>query len=611
MALQSIVSININDHTYTNFKNLTISQAVNDHHQFEVTFRWDDLGQADQSLFEKCQELIGSPLDIIIEPSDASMQVTEGVFSGIITNTLSGKSDFTGAGSEIILKGYSPTILMDHGPHCTSFEEYTPGDIIREATSPFQGSLAEIVINPVGKNPLPYTVQYNESSFDFMRRLATRLGEWFYYNGQKLVFGTNSEPTIAMKYGIDLKDFNLNMALTPKTFKYTTREYSTDELVAESCESGTTLGGFNATTSDKSEQLFTNEALANYNQLAPENSTLQELQEAMDRQKEAHVSRMIRLSGRSTNPALAPGKVISISATTADGDTDYGEYMVTTITHKCISAGNYENNFEALPLEVVIPPYTNVMASPRCNTQTAKVTDNNDPLGMGRVRVQFNWQTNAMSPWLRVSLPHTGADKGMYFVPEVEDEVVVEFEGGNAEKPFVAGCLYHGNAKPDSFVNETNDIKAIRTRGGHTIQFTDTEGEEKIEIFDNEGSIIIFDTQAKSLTINSTENIEISAKNISISAEENIKIGAQGNIEVAAEGDLSNMANGNLALQSAGDTTLASDGGITIEATADTSLTGQNISAEGKVKAGMVGTQVTIEGQMTAVQGATGKMEVI
>ena len=605
MALQSNAVIHLDGQTYSNFRNLVLHQQVNGHHRFEVTVRRDLLEQEEHSFFEHCQNLIGTPIDIVIEPADTSIQMSEGIFCGIITAVGGSKNSQDNAGDEIILRGYSPTILLDSGPHCAAFEETTLADIVTDATRQLETHVDQVVVNPVSRATLPYTVQYNESSFEFLRRLAVRHGEWFYYNGQQLVFGSNNTESVELKFGIDLKDFNMDMGMTPKTFQYSTRDYTTDELVEEPFESGTDLGGLNATMAQKSEDMYTANRRVDYNQFTGENGALQDLQEAVQRQKEATVSNMVKLTGCSTNPSLTVGKVISVKSQTLEEDFEYGQYIITSLTHTCMDAGNYKNHFEAVPLEVVIPPYTNVLAMPVCTSQTAKVAENNDPNGMGRVRVKFSWQTNSLSPWIRVSSPHSGGDKGMYFVPEVDEEVIVAFEGSNAEKPYVAGSLYHNNAKPESFTNENNDIKAIRTRSGHTVKFTDTNGEEKIEIFDNEGSIITFDTQAKSLMINSTENLELGAKNITISAEENITIGAQGNIEVAAEGDLSHLAQGNLALQSTGDTSVTSQGATAIEATQDASVKGMNLVAEGTQNADVIGgVQTNVTGTMTTVKGA-------
>lgn len=65
--------------------------------------------------------------------------------------------------------------------------------------------------------------------------------------------------------------------------------------------------------------------------------------------------------------------------------------------------------------------------------------DNNEPMGMGRVRVQFPWQEekNQITPWIRLIQPHSGAGKGFHFIPEIGEEVLVGHESQNAEKPFV------------------------------------------------------------------------------------------------------------------------------------------------------------------------------
>ncbi|OED46943.1 hypothetical protein AB832_00725 [Flavobacteriaceae bacterium (ex Bugula neritina AB1)] len=188
---------------------------------------------------------------------------------------------------------------------------------------------------------------------------------------------------------------------------------------------------------------------------------------------------------------------------------------------------------------------------------------------------------------------------------------MVNFEEGNAERPFVAGTLYHGGAKPDSWQTEKNNIKAIRTRSGHTIELNDTQGEEKINIYDNEGSIISFDTQAKSLTIQAAENIEMGAKNIKIVAEENIDIQAKGAISTASEKDTAIISKGKATVQATQDATVNSNAQVTIEAGSNATLKGQKVVAEGQAIAELKGQQAKVQGQMTIVQGASGKIDVV
>ena len=128
-----------------------------------------------------------------------------------------------------------------------------------------------------------------------------------------------------------------------------------------------------------------------------------------------------------------------------------------------------------MPSSCQVPAYTNPEAVPKAKgeAQSAVVSSNADPEGLGRVKVNFHWNSQLESPWLRVVSPHGGGEKGFYFVPEVGEEVQVGFEQGNAERPFVMGSLYHGKAKPSSWKTDANNIKAIRTRSGNQVVMND------------------------------------------------------------------------------------------------------------------------------------------
>jgi len=219
-------------------------------------------------------------------------------------------------------------------------------------------------------------------------------------------------------------------------------------------------------------------------------------------------------------------------------------YRITNITHTNNENGDYLNRFQAVTAEFDAYPNTNIQAFPKSETQTAVVMENADPEGLGRIRVQFPWQKimGEMTPWIRIVTPHAGGDKGFHFVPEIDEEVLVGFEGGNAEHPYMLGSLYNGSGKASEFQNNTNDIKAIKTRSGHIIEFKDSDGAESITIKDKNDNIIFIDTAANNMQVYANNNIEItaketmilSAKNIDINASENINVGAGKNISTSA-----------------------------------------------------------------------------
>jgi len=112
----------------------------------------------------------------------------------------------------------------------------------------------------------------------------------------------------------------------------------------------------------------------------------------------------------------------------------------------------------------------------------AKVKDVQDPLKMGRVRVQFPWQKqDQVTPWILISSVHADWGKGFYFVPELVEGVLVGFEGNDAEKPYIIGSIRNRDEKADKdWVTGSNDIKSIPSHSGHTIEFNDTEGKEEL-----------------------------------------------------------------------------------------------------------------------------------
>lgn len=172
------------------------------------------------------------------------------------------------------------------------------------------------------------------------------------------------------------------------------------------------------------------------------------------------------------------------------------------------------------------------------------VTNNVDPEGMGRIKVRFPWLSdNDESHWARVVSPMAGNGRGLYFLPEVDDEVLISFEQGLVEMPYVMGSLWNGvDQPPESNANGENNKRTIKSRSGHIIRLDDTDGAEKIEIIDKTGTnSIVFDTATNAITIKAEGNITmestqgdvlIKGKNVAIEAtQQNITNTAAVNIE--------------------------------------------------------------------------------
>ena len=156
------------------------------------------------------------------------------------------------------------------------------------------------------------------------------------------------------------------------------------------------------------------------------------------------------------------------------------------------------------------------------------VTNNQDPDKIGRVRVKFPWLNDTdEGAWARVAAPMAGDRRGMFFLPEVNDEVLVCFELGDPRFPYVIGALWNGKDQPpETNADGNNDVRVIRSRSGHVIRFTDKAGAELLEIVDSTGNNkITIDSQANKVVISSSGgSIRLAASRIEIAAEATVDI---------------------------------------------------------------------------------------
>ena len=186
------------------------------------------------------------------------------------------------------------------------------------------------------------------------------------------------------------------------------------------------------------------------------------------------------------------------------------------------------------------------------------VTNNQDPDKLGRVKVKFPWLSNEdESFWARIATPMAGKERGIYFLPEVDDEVLVVFEHGDMRFPYIIGALWNGQDLPPATNDDgKNNIRFIKSRSGHLIRLNDEEGKEKIEIIDKDGkNSLVFDTANNAITITSDKDINLKA--------------SQGNIKPEAQ---------KIELKSSADTKIESSAGIDIKANATMNIKGATIN---------------------------------
>ena len=175
------------------------------------------------------------------------------------------------------------------------------------------------------------------------------------------------------------------------------------------------------------------------------------------------------------------------------------------------------------------------------------VSNNQDPDNMHRIKVKFPWlSSDHESNWARVATPMAGNDRGLYFLPEVDDEVLVAFEHGHIDQPYIIGSLWNGKDLPtESNQDGQNNNRSLKSRSGHVIRFGDKDGQETIEIIDKTGdNKIVVSSKDNSITIEAKADITIEsatgklimrAKNgIEMDSKAGVKINATSNMDLKA-----------------------------------------------------------------------------
>jgi uncharacterized protein involved in type VI secretion and phage assembly len=142
-----------------------------------------------------------------------------------------------------------------------------------------------------------------------------------------------------------------------------------------------------------------------------------------------------------------------------------------------------------------------------------------------------------------------GAGRGLYRLPEVNDEVLVAFEHGRPDSLYVLGGLWNGKDKPpESNQDGKNDVRAITSRSGHVIRLTDTKDDERIEIIDKTGkNRIVIAAKDNTITIGGDADITVqsangklslSGKGVEISSQAAVKIEAEQSMDLQAKAQL-------------------------------------------------------------------------
>lgn len=256
------------------------------------------------------------------------------------------------------------------------------------------------------------------------------------------------------------------------------------------------------------------------------------------------------------NPAVRVGAKLELSGIGRFA----GSYFVTTVTHTIGGNGyltSFEVNTDSSTSAPDSPDALGSSSGPEHRSAVSVVVglvlDNRDPDGLGRVKINLpGVSDDETGHWARVAAPMAGGGRGMFFLPEKRDEVLVAFEQGDITRPYILGALWNGKDKPpESNSDGQNNLRSIKSRSGHVVRFDDTAGAEKIEIIDKSGeNSVTIDTESNTIAIKSAQDVVIQAPRgkISLSAK-SVEVKSTGDTNVEAQTTLDLKASATMTIK--------------------------------------------------------------
>lgn len=439
----------------------------------------------------------------------------------------------------VVFRAFDRMHRLLRGKHSRTFNNMTDEDIVRKIAGEVGLQVKMEPTSPAHD----HVYQHNQTNLEFLRHRADRIGRVLYVRGKTLhcerphVAGS----PVKLEWGKTCSTFSARLSTHGQVDEVLVRGWNPDtkkEIVGRAQKGdGAPKIGESRSGGEVAHQAYS---------IATQEFVLDT---PIDTQEEAQNIAKARLDELTRdfvhaegscggNPAIIPGASVEISGV---GDRFGGTYLVTEATHRFSAKESYATHFEVSrhpeTISSILRPQQH--SAPMQGMFIGVVTDNQDPKDQGRVKVKYPAISGEhASAWARLVVPGGGADRGVQFLPEVNDEVFVAFEQGDIHFPYILGGLWNGQDAPPK---KSGDVigggkvqkRIIRSRTGHTITLDDSDGGGGITIEDKNGNKIALDTGSNTLTIEVKGSAKVKAQaGLSLETDGNLSLKASGQVEI-------------------------------------------------------------------------------
>jgi phage protein D/phage baseplate assembly protein gpV len=586
----------VSEELMADLKRVAVDSSLHLPSMFTIELHDPELKWVDESTLA-----IGSAVEIAVEQPDELGGTTGTIISGEITAL---EPEFSARGRTVLLiRGYDKSHRLHRGRKIRTFLKQKDSDIVSTIAGE-AGLSAAVDTTTVTYD---YVLQNNQTNMEFLLSRAERIGYQVYVADGKLCFkkGDASRATgPELALGEELIEFRPCWTATHQadTFAVQGWDITTKEMVkhTESApDAATQQGGMTTAGGAVAKQAFgAAEAL-----LTDEPVSTADEAKALALGLRGDVGRaFVEAEGTCIgDPSIVAGVRITIKGV---GQRFSGTYFVTSATH-VYELGDYSVRFgisgrhPQTVSSLVAGGEEREWGRVR-GVVTGLVTNLNDPDDLGRVKVKYAWLGDIESDWVRIAAPMAGPTRGFYYLPEVNDEVLVAFEQGDVHHGYIVGALWNGKDKPPKPNSEVTsegvvNQRIVQSRSGHTVILDDTNGAEQIIIRDKTGkNEMIIDSSQNSMSINVDGDFSVTAKGkITLSSTKDMELASKANGTVKAQSNLDLKAQSNL----------------TAEGTSSAKVKGAQLGLEGTTKGELKGITVSVNGSaMTEIKGGLVKI---
>lgn len=466
----------------------------------------------------------------VIQVSAKTARQEKVLFDGEIVEI---EPDFEASTHQLIVRAFDRLHRLSRGRHVRSFQNVSDDDLVKKIA---QEVGLQAKVGPTSQ-VYPYVFQNNETNLAFLQGRAAALGYLLYVQGKTLHCEApqSSGQPVELEWGDTLHEFRPRLTTVGQVDSVTVRGWNPatkQEIVGQASKGrGTPQVGQSQSGGELAHSAFNIDAqtLVADRPIRAQAIADKLAQAVADRQAGGFIEADGSCNG---DPSLVAGASVKIKAV---GDRFGGTYFVTSTLHVYRASQGYTTQFSISGHH----PSTLFSLLTRGEEEPVTpmglvigiVTDNQDPDGYGRVKVKYPWlSSDHASDWARVVAPGAGTERGIEFLPEVNDEVLVGFEMGDIHCPYVLGGLWNGRDALPKKVTSGSKVqqRIIRSRSGHMITLDDSDG-GGVTIEDKNGNKVVLDSSANKLTI----TVQGDA---SLQAQGNLTLEAQGQVQIKGMG---------------------------------------------------------------------------